>query len=52
VEATVTLSSINANFGGVETISVSVSAGDYAEIEWDASDKPGEATWYFLQELS
>lgn len=52
VEATVVLSSLNANFGGVEAISVSVSAGDYVEIEYDSSDKPGECTMYFIQELS
>ena len=52
VEATVILTNINANFGGVETISVSVSAGDYVEIEYDASDKPGECTMYFIEELS
>ena len=42
VEETVTLSNINANFSGVETISVSVVEGDYVEIEYDGSDKPGE----------
>ncbi len=52
VEATVTLASLNANQGGVETISVAVVAGDYVEIEYDASDKPGECTMYFLQELT
>jgi hypothetical protein len=52
VEATVVLSSMNANDGGVETISVNVDAGDYVEIEWDASQKPGECTMYFIQELS
>lgn len=52
VEATVTLASMNANQGGVETISVAVTAGDYVEIEYDASDKPGECTMYFLQELT
>ena len=52
VEATVTLANINANFGGVETISVSVADGDHAEIEYDASDKPGECTMYFIQETS
>jgi len=52
VQATVVLSSMNANKTGVETISVSVLAGDYVEIEWDASDKPGECTMYFKQELS
>jgi hypothetical protein len=51
VEETVVLSSMNANDGGVETISVSVSEGDYAEIEWDGSQKPGECTMYFIQEL-
>jgi len=52
VEATVLLVNINANFGGVETISVIVTAGDYVEIEWDASDKPGESTWYLIEEPS
>jgi hypothetical protein len=51
VEETVVLNSMNGNDGGVETISVSVSAGDYAEIEYDASQKPGECTMYFIQEL-
>jgi len=52
VEATVVLSSMNGNDGGVETINVSVSEGDYVEIEYDASQKPGECTMYFIQELS
>lgn len=52
VEETVVLSSMNGNAGGVETISVSVSAGDYAEIEYDGSQKPGECTMYFIQQLS
>jgi len=52
VEETVTLSNINANFSGVETISVSVSEGDYVEIEYDGSDKPGECIMYFGQELT
>lgn len=52
VEATVILSSMNANDGGVETISVSVAAGDYVEIEYDASQKPGECTMYFVMEPS
>jgi hypothetical protein len=51
VLATVILININSNFGGVETIGVSVLAGDYVEIEYDASDKPGECTMYFIQEL-
>ena len=52
VAATVTLASINATFGGVEAISVSVGAGDTAEIEYDTSDKPGECTMYFIQEVT
>ena len=52
VEETVVLSSMNGNAGGVETISVNVSEGDYVEIEYDASQKPGECTMYFIQELS
>lgn len=52
VEETVSLSSINANFSGVETIGVSVSAGDYVEIEYDSSQKPGECTMYFILEPS
>ena len=52
VEQTVVLSSMNANDGGVETISISVSAGDYAEIEYDSSQKPGECTMYFIQDIS
>ena len=51
VEETIVLSSINANFGGIETINVSVTAGDYVEIEYDSSDKPGECTMYFIQKL-
>ena len=52
VAATVTLANLNAEFAGVETISVAVTAGQYVEIEYDASDKPGECTMYFLQELT
>ena len=52
VEQTVVLSSMNANDGGVETINISVSAGDYAEIEYDSSQKPGECTMYFIQDIS
>jgi hypothetical protein len=51
VEETVVLSSMNANDGGVETISVSVLEGDYVEIEYDGSQKPGECTMYFILEL-
>ena len=52
VEATVILTNINANFGGVETIDVDVVTGDYVEIEYDANQKPGECTMYFIQELT
>jgi hypothetical protein len=52
VEATVTLANINANFGGVESISISVAAGDYVEIEYESSDKPGECTMYLVQETA
>ncbi len=52
VQATVILSSMNANSGGVETISVAVLAGDYVEIEYDASQKPGECTMYFIEEIN
>lgn len=52
VEATVILSSMNANDGGVETIDVDVVAGDYVEIEYDAAQKPGECTMYFIMEPS
>jgi len=52
VEATVTLANINANFGGVETISVSVSAGDFLEIEYDSAQKPGECTMYVIEETA
>ncbi len=44
VEATVLLTNINANFGGVESISVSVNVEDEVEIEYDAGQKPGECT--------
>jgi len=52
VAATVVLSNIDADFGGVESISVSVSAGDYVEIEYDASNQPGECTMYFITEIT
>lgn len=53
VEETVTLTNINGDDGGVETISVSVSAGDYVELEYDnGSDAPRDSTWYFLLEVS
>lgn len=52
VEATVTLANINANFGGVETISVSVTAGDFLEIEYDSAQKPGECTMYVIEETA
>ncbi len=49
---TVTLDNINATFGGAETLSISVVAGDKLEIEYDADDKPGECTMYFVLEYS
>ena len=51
VEETVTLSSMNANNGGVEPVNISVLSGDYVEIEYDANQKCGECTMYFIQEL-
>jgi len=51
-EATVTLSNINADFGGVEVIDIDVLSGSYYEIEYDASDKPGECTMYAILEPS
>ena len=44
VEATVLLTNINANYGGVESISVSVDVEDEVEIEYDGGQKPGECT--------
>ena len=52
VEETVNLTNINGNFGGVETIDVDVVAGDYVEIEYDANQKCGECTMYFIEELT
>ncbi len=52
VQATVPLTNINANLGGVETISVSVSAGDYVELEYDTGQNPRDSTWCFLLEVS
>jgi len=53
VEATVVLANLSGTAkSGVETIDIDVLAGDYVEIEWDASDKPGECIMKFLQELS
>ncbi len=52
VEATVQLTNLSGTAkSGVETISISVSAGDYVQIEYDATPKPGECTMYFIQEL-
>jgi len=51
VEDTLTLTPDGDN-NGVEAISISVSAGDYIELEFDAGDDPRESNWYFLQELS
>ncbi len=61
VQAAILLSNINANYGGVETtdsggapLSVSVTAGDYVELEWDgpSGKKPGESTWMLGGEVS
>lgn len=52
IQATVTLASINVNFGGVETVSISVTAGEYAEIEYMANQKPGECIMYLIVEAS
>jgi hypothetical protein len=61
VQAAILLSNINANYGGVETtdsgggpLSVSVTAGDYVELEWDgpSGKKPGESTWILGGEAS
>jgi hypothetical protein len=52
VEESVTLTSINSDDGGVESVSITVSEGDYVEIEYDANQKPGECTMYLLMELS
>jgi len=47
---TFTLSNINAAFGGVETRSIAVLAGDYVEIGWSAGTQPNESTWFLLLE--
>ncbi len=52
VQATLALTNINANLGGVETVSVAVSAGDYIELEYDAGTAPNESSWLFVQEVS
>jgi len=61
VQAAILLSNINANYGGVETtdsggapLSVSVTAGDDVELEWDgpSGKKPGESTWMLGGEAS
>ncbi len=44
VEETVVLANVNADYGGVETINVGVTQGQYAEVEYDDDDKPGECT--------
>ncbi len=51
VQATFTLSSIS-SLGGVETVSVAVTAGQYLELEYDAGTAPVESTWLILQEVS
>ena len=52
VAATVTLTNINANMGGVETVSIAVTAGSYAQIEWQAGQMPNEAIMYLIVEAS
>jgi len=52
VEESVTLANINSDDGGVESVSIAVSEGDYVEIEYDANQKPGECTMFLLMELS
>ncbi len=47
---TFALSNINAAFGGVETRSIAVLAGDYVEIGWSAGTQPNESTWFLLLE--
>ena len=51
VEATVNLTNINANNGGIEVVSISVTAGDYVEIEYDGNQKPGECTMSLNMEI-
>jgi len=52
VEATVSLTNINADNGGIEVVSISVTAGDYVEIEYDANQKPGECTMSLNMEIA
>jgi len=53
VEETFTLSDIGGTYNsGVETVSVSVLAGDVLELEYDDFQKPGEGTWIVMMELS
>lgn len=52
VQATVPLTNINAHNGGVETVSVAVSAGDYCEVEYDAGQAPDESTLIVLLEVT
>lgn len=51
VEETVTLVNMNGNGSGVESLSIAVTAGQWAEIEYDANQKPGECTMNLLIEL-
>ena len=48
VAATVLLANVQANFGGIEPLSILVTAGDEIEIEYDAGQKPAECTMYFI----
>lgn len=52
VEQTVILTNINADNGGIEALSVAVSAGDHVEIEYDGNQKPGECTMSLNLETS
>ena len=52
VQATVALTNVNAHNGGVETVSVAVSAGDYCEVEYDAGQAPDESTLIVLLEVT
>lgn len=52
VQATQALASVNASFGGVETVAVAVAAGDYCELELDAGTDPNESIFYLILEAS
>ncbi len=52
VQSTILLTNINANKGGVESLSISVNEGDYAEIEYDAGQKSGECIMELFMDIS